>query len=89
MNAFEFESRLHHQDQLTIPHAVAAQLKDGQRVRVVLMVIDSDADVAIEAAPRPWDKYQGTWDPKDPVIGEWLKCIAENRREVDADPNIL
>ena len=89
MKAFEFESRLHQQDQLTIPPAVADQLKDGQRVRIVMMVIDSDADSMIEVAPPPYAKFIGTWDPNDPVIEEWKKCIEEYRREVDADPNIF
>ena len=44
--------------------------------------------VEIGRQERPWEKYRGMWAEDDPVIDEWLKCIEEYRREVDADPNI-
>jgi hypothetical protein len=47
------------------------------------------AQVEIGTKERPWEKNRGMWAADDPVIDEWLRCIEENRRAVDADPNIL
>ena len=37
---------------------------------------------------RPWMKFRGRWAVDDPVIDEWIKCVEDYRRQVDADPNV-
>jgi hypothetical protein len=39
------------------------------------------------SAPRPWEKFAGTWRPDDPRIEEWKQAVEEYRQEVEADPN--
>ena len=39
------------------------------------------------SARNPWLETVGTLDLKDPRIQEWMDCIEENRRAIDADPN--
>jgi predicted RNase H-like HicB family nuclease len=45
-------------------------------------------DVPIVDANNPWLRAIGMYDPNDPIVQEWIEIMAENRRKMDADPNI-
>ena len=42
-------------------------------------------DLALE--PHPWKKFAGMFDPKDPLVKEWKRQMATNRRKREADPD--
>ncbi len=39
--------------------------------------------------PPPWARFAGRWKADDPLIEEWEKEVAEYRREMDEDPDVL
>ena len=44
-------------------------------------LIDQDPD-------RKWMKLAGMYDENDPLVQQWIQCMADYRREVEEDPNI-
>ena len=42
----------------------------------------------VPAADNPWLQMAGIFKD-DPTFDEWQEAIAENRRKIDADPDIL
>lgn len=42
----------------------------------------------IPVAEHPWLPYAGTLKD-DPLLEEWKEAMAEYRRQMDADPNVL
>lgn len=37
--------------------------------------------------PNPWLDYAGMFNPNDPLVKEWKRQMARNRRKREADPN--
>jgi hypothetical protein len=35
--------------------------------------------------PHPFARWAGTWDPNDPRVQEYLRCVEEYRREREAE----
>lgn len=46
--------------------------------------------VTLEVSPaeHPLAKVAGIFDPADPLVKEWKRIIAENRRQADEDPDL-
>jgi hypothetical protein len=47
--------------------------------------------VAVEVpgpTPDPWLKGAGMYNPEDPLVQQWMKNMADYRREIDEDPNV-
>jgi hypothetical protein len=39
--------------------------------------------------PQPGLEFAGMFSPDDPLVQEWIEIIAENRRRMDEDPDVL
>ena len=57
---------------------IEARLKNGAEL------------VGLEVAPQPHPlaEFAGMFSPKDPLVQEWIKIMAENRRKMDEDPDV-
>jgi|ERR1043166_4344806 hypothetical protein len=53
---------------------VQARLKNGAEL----------VPVELEGTAHPWMEFAGMFDPKDPLVKEWKKQMARNRRKRDA-----
>ena len=38
---------------------------------------------------HPLMEFAGMFSPEDPLVQEWIQIMAENRRKMDEDPDIL
>jgi len=58
---------------------IHARLKEGSEI------------VGLEVGPtlNPWLESAGIFSPKDPLVQEWIQIMAENRRKMDEDPDVL
>jgi hypothetical protein len=45
-------------------------------------------EIPAAAGENPWLRMAGIYDPNDPIVQEWLEIMAENRREMDEDPDV-
>jgi hypothetical protein len=50
-----------------------------------------DELVGLEIGPQlnPWLEFAGMFSPEDPMVQEWIQIMAENRRKMDEDPDVL
>ena len=58
---------------------IQARLKDGTEV----------FGLEIGREPNSMMEFAGMFSPKDPLVQEWIEIMAENRRKMDEDPDVL
>jgi predicted RNase H-like HicB family nuclease len=61
------------------------------RARIQNRLKEGTELVGLEIGPQqnPWLEFAGMFSPEDPLVQEWIQIMAENRRKMDEDPDVL
>lgn len=70
------------------PTREAALAKLKEQVQARLTGGAEIVQLEISASRHPLAEFAGIFSPDDPLVQEWIEIMAENRRTMDADPDV-
>jgi hypothetical protein len=83
-----YRARGNHPFPLTAEGATADEALQNLRELIQSRLVGGAQLVPLEIADEhPWLPFAGMFED-DPLLDEWKQAMAENRRQIDEDPNI-